>query len=165
MLRWLNIALLSVGSPAFAAESLSANATHFIRDGAKAVLRACEIPKRTCNGWSFRVESVLPAESNDEKRSVEVLSLSGMRMEVIFPSSSPKHYYVAQMEVDRPNWSSSFGLAPRSTRREVQNILGRPNRMSASSCDEYFDEETQSFADVCYSGEQVSRIRWEYFID
>lgn len=137
----------------------------FVAHGADHVLRDCDLPARSCSGQTFVLRSREYGSSNDEDRSIETLALPGLVATVIFPIERPKDYYLATVEIDSVQHRSLFGLAPGVDRVAVLAKLGPPNAGVSEGCDRYFNDEIESHAFVCYRGDTVSRIRWDYFVD
>ena len=111
------------------------------------------------------VKSVNWGESNGEKRSVETLVATGMEAKIVFVANNRSNFYLGEVEVSDQKWPNFKGVGVGAKRETVRRTLGHPNGGTKDTCDNYFDEEKQANAYVCYRSSKVARVRWEYFID
>lgn len=167
MNRRLVLLLACIGSAAVAQTPapLSPDATRLVRDGATHLLRGCKLVARRCGGRPLVITHQRFASANDEDRSLETLTVSGLRIEAIYPLARPDSVYLAVVEARAARWSTLFGIAPGSEQARVLGRLGAPNGRTHEGCDLYVDEATQVSATLCYGGGKLARIRWDRTID
>jgi len=131
----------------------------FLSRGAAVALAACNLPKRTCDGKSLSVQSIELGESNDEKRSVEMLAKPGLQVMVAFALPNRQSYYLGVVDIKSGRRRTVGGIRIGSSRTSVLHALGEPDYWASSSCGRFVEVGTRE-AVVCFKSGRVSSLHW-----
>ncbi|MES2103452.1 MAG: hypothetical protein V4634_05490 [Pseudomonadota bacterium] len=160
----LLLAGISLTSTADEAPKLSSAAKDFIFKGAMQVLKDCDLPKGVCGKSRFTVTSESGGNSNDEKRVTRQMRLDGLELEMNYPVTNPRKFYLSQVSISGGLWKLPRGLDLGSNGAKVRTVLGQPSYVN-DDCFEYVYEEKQSSASLCFKDDRLVKVVWDQMID
>ncbi|GGC78858.1 hypothetical protein [Undibacterium terreum] len=155
---------LSLAAAADEVPKLSSTAKDFVSKGALQVLKACDLPKGVCGKSRFTVTSESGGESNDAKGVTRQMRLDGLELEMNYPVTNPRKFYLSQVSLSGGQWKIPRGLDLGSNTAKVKSVLGQPSYLN-DDCYEYVYEEKQSGASLCFKEDKLIKIVWDQFID